>query len=297
MTKDLYVKREKIISQIPNFWALVLEQSPPEIDEFIQPTDAALLLTSLDSIAVERFELPNGDPRSVAIKFEFAENEHFENTTLEKKFYWRRANDGWAGLVSEPVDIKWKEGKDLTGGLLDLSRKVWEEEKASGKSDEETETKKQLKEKMENTGLDAVSFFCWFGFRGRNISDEEHAEATKKEQEKRQAHKDGKEIAEDKMDEDDEEDDDDEYEFEIFPTADDLAVTIVEDLWPNAIKYFSKCQALPRAMAKIFILTCSLAQAQEQEAMSDMDFEDDDEDVEEDDDDENGEQPSKKRKV
>ena len=239
LSKDLYAKRAKIVSQIPNFWSLVFEQAPPEIDEYIQPTDAALFLSALKDLSVERFELPNGDPRSISIKFEFTENEHFENTVLEKKFWWRYAKDGWAGHVSEPVDIKWKSAdKDLTSGMLGLVNKIREEEK-EGKADEETEAKTALKKQMEETGLGGVSFFAWFGFRGRNISPEESAEAFKEEQEKRKARKEGKET--DAMDEDeDEEEDDDEYELEIFPTADDLAVCIAEDLWPGAIKYFSE---------------------------------------------------------
>lgn len=234
LSKDLYVKREKVISQIPHFWPLVIEQSPPDIDEYIQPSDAGLLMNSLTGLSVERFELPGGDPRSIAIRWDFAENEHFENRSLEKKFYWRNAKDGWAGLVSEPVEIKWKPGKDLTNGMLDLVRKVYQEEDAGQTG--ETETKKELKKQMDSTGLDGLSFFAWFGFRGRKISDEEHREATKMEQERRQARKEGKKTDDD-MDED-EDDDEDEYEWEIYPTGDDLAVCIAEDLWPGAIKYF-----------------------------------------------------------
>ncbi|KAM4056058.1 nucleosome assembly protein (NAP) domain-containing protein [Hirsutella rhossiliensis] len=257
LTKDLYAKREKLVADIPHFWPLVFEQSPPDIDEYIQPSDAALLLGSLQSLSVERFELPAGDPRSIAIKFEFSENDHFENTTLEKRFSWRRAKDGWEGLVSEPVDIKWKADKDLTGGMLGLARKVWEEEKA-GKTGE-TEAKKKLKEQMDGTGLGGMSFFAWFGFRGRDVSADEDREAYKVQQERRQARKEGKEVEIEDEDGDDD-DDDEEYEFEIFPTADDLAVAIAEDLWPGAVKYF--------------------IQAQEQDAMSDMDFEsDEDEDM------------------
>ena len=37
-----------------------------------------------------------------------------------------------------------------------------------------------------------------------------------------------------------EEDDEEEYEWEIFPTGDDLAIAIAEDLWPNALGYFSE---------------------------------------------------------
>ncbi|KAH8733346.1 nucleosome assembly protein [Ilyonectria robusta] len=255
LCKDIYAKRAEVITKIPQFWPLVIEQAPPDVDEYIQPSDSALLLNSLTNLTVERFELPQGDPRSVSIKWEFKENEYFENKVLEKKFWWRRARDGWAGLVSEPVDIKWKDGKDLTGGMLGLVQKVWEEEKAGKEG--ETEAAKKLKQLMEDTGLGGVSFFAWFGFRGRKISAEEDKEAFQKEQERRAARKTGKETEEDAMDSDSDDDDEDEYEMEIFPTADDLAVCIAEDLWPGAIKYFTN--------------------AQEQDDMSDIDFESDEE--------------------
>lgn len=240
LTKDLYAKRQKIVAQIPNFWAHVFEQAPPDIDEYIQPTDSAVIVSSLTSLSVDRFELPDGEPRSFSITFEFSENEYFENKVLEKKFWWRRSKDGWAGYVSEPVAIQWKSSdKDLTGGMLGLVHKVWDDEKA-GKGDEETDAKKELKKLMEDTGLGGVSFFAFFGFRGRKISAEEDKEAFKIEQEKRQQRKAGKDVPDDTMDEDEDDDDMDEYEWEIFPTGDDLAVSISEDLWPGAIRYFSK---------------------------------------------------------
>ncbi|KAJ6785776.1 hypothetical protein PWT90_03034 [Aphanocladium album] len=274
LTGDLYAKRAKVIADIPNFWPLVLEQSPAEIDEYIQPTDSSVLLNSLVDLSVERFELASGgDPRSIAITFTFSDNEYFSNKTLEKKFYWRYAKDGWAGHVSEPVKIDWKsKDKDLTEGMLDLVCQVRDAEKAAGKKlDDEAEPKKSLLAKMEATGLDGVSFFAWFGFCGRAVSAEESAEAYKEELAKRQKRKAGEEVEDD--DEDDE-DDFDEYETEIFPTADDVAVCIAEDVWPNAIKYFIT--------------------AMEQDALSDIDFEESDEEMEEAD---GEEKPSKKRKA
>lgn len=276
LCKDIYAKRAEVITKIPQFWPLVIEQAPPDVDEYIQPSDSALLLNSLTNLTVERFELPQGDPRSVSIKWEFKENEYFENKVLEKKFWWRRARDGWAGLVSEPVDIKWKDGKDLTGGMLGLVQKVWEEEKAGKEG--ETEAAKKLKQLMEDTGLGGVSFFAWFGFRGRKISAEEDKEAFQKEQERRAARKAGKETEEDAMDEDSDDDDEDEYEMEIFPTADDLAVCIAEDLWPGAIKYFSKLTPEKAAtMRHENANQTPTANAQEQDDMSDIDFESDEE--------------------
>src|ERR1700751_2523123 len=74
LCKDIYAKRAEVITKIPQFWPLVIEQAPPDVDEYIQPSDSALLLHSLTNLTVERFELPQGDPRSVSIKWEFKEN-------------------------------------------------------------------------------------------------------------------------------------------------------------------------------------------------------------------------------
>lgn len=278
LTKPLYERRSKTVSQIPNFWPLVLEQAPPDIDQYIQPSDSALLLSSLLSISVSHFEAesktPGGDPRSVSVTWEFAPNDYFHDEKLEKKFWYRRSRDGWCGLVSEPVEISWKEGRDLTGGLLGLVCKAWEAEKnvtagdanpkSNGKTKKEglTPEQKVLKRKIENTGMGGLSFFAWFGFIGRKVSEEESREATRIEQEKRERRKAAKAVTEapssgeeEQGDEEDEEDID--MSLEIFPDGDDLAVSITEDLWPGAIKYFT--------------------QAQEQDALSDADFESDDE--------------------
>ncbi|OAA55450.1 NAP family protein [Cordyceps fumosorosea ARSEF 2679] len=274
LSAGLYEKRAKVIADIPNFWPLVLEQSPPELDECVQPTDSAVLLNSLVGVSVERFELPaGGDPRSVAITLTFSDNEYFSNSSLTKKFWWRYAKDGWSGLVSEPVPIAWKSAeKDLTGGMLDLACRLREAERKQGKKlEDDQEPKKALLAKMEATGLGGVSFFAWFGYRGRDVSEEESKEAFKEELAKREKRKAGEDVPED--DEDDEEDDFDEYETEIFPTGDDVAICIAEDVWPNAIKYFIT--------------------AMEHDALSDVDFEESDEEMEEADD----EHANKKRKA
>ncbi|KAG6233192.1 hypothetical protein E4U26_002977 [Claviceps purpurea] len=239
MTRDLYAKREKVISEIPNFWPRVFEQAPPEIFEYIQPTDA-VIITALKNLTVERFELPNGHPRSFSLKFEFSENGYFENSVLEKKFWWRCAKNGQESYVSEPVEIKWKPGKDLTHGLLDLAKKIYEEDKA-GKSDEKSPAKEALFNKLDDTQIDTISFFNMFGYRGRYITAENSATAFKELEEKRKAHKEGKPPAEEMEDDDD---DDDEDEYEIYPNADELAVAIAEDLYPDAIRYFQECEQL-----------------------------------------------------
>ncbi|KAK5627396.1 hypothetical protein RRF57_003111 [Xylaria bambusicola] len=297
LTKPLYEKRERLVAKIPNFWPLVLEQAPPDIDQYIQPVDSALLLSSLKSFSVSHFEIESGgkgDPRSISIKMEFGENEHFEDTVVEKKFWYRRSKLGHAGLVSEPVPIKWKAGKDLTQGLLDLTVKVWEHDKKEGqangvgkdkkktKSKDWTADQKALREKIDTFGLGGVSFFCWFGYRGDYITAEENAIAVEEDKKMRaDKNRDGAPESEGAEEDDEDDDEEDPLALEIFPDGDDLAVALSEDLWPSALKYFT--------------------QAQEADAISDIDFEDDDEEVNggegEDEEDDDEAPPLKKRKA
>jgi hypothetical protein len=167
---------------------------------------------------------------------------------IEKKFWHRRARDGWTGLVSEPVEIRWKKGKDLTNGLLGMVKRVWDEEQAQKekkKGDELTAEQKALKKKIENTGLGGISFFAWFGFIGRRVSAEESRLAIEKEAVRRKQRAEGK-TADGEDEEDVEEEDEEDVEYEIFPDGDSLAVAISEDLWPGAIKYFSTSNPPPR---------------------------------------------------
>jgi hypothetical protein len=151
------------------------------------------------------------------------------------------------------VKISWKsKEKDLTGGLLDLVVTAYEEEKKSSTSNGSnrkkqekslTPAQKQLKQKIAKTATGGSSFFAWFGYIGRRVSAEESAAQVKKEREEKEALKAGKKpeapSAKDIEDEEDE-DDDLSYDLEIFPDGDDLAVALSEDLWPGALKYFSK---------------------------------------------------------
>jgi hypothetical protein len=247
-------------------------------------------LSSLTNLSVSHFEIPSpssspsqsqdGDPRSVSIKFEFSSNEYFEDSVLEKKFWYRRSKDGWSGLVSEPVKIQWKKDRDLTGGLLDMVCAAYDKEKTSplSKSQGLSAEQKALKKKIDNTGMGGLSFFAWFGFIGRHISAEESREANLIEKERRLARLEKRDVPEEiDEEEDDEEEDDVGMSLEIFPDGDDLAVAITEDLWPGAIKYFSK--SCSRALHDNQ-LTTFIAQAQEQDALSDADFESEDGELE-----------------
>ncbi|KAI1776413.1 nucleosome assembly protein [Hypoxylon cercidicola] len=280
LTKPLYEKRDTLIAKIPNFWGLVFEQVPPDLDQYIQPSDAAVLLSSLTNLSVSHFDIENGgtgDPRSIAIKMEFAKNEWFEDKVIVKKFWHRQSKDGDAGLVSEPVSIKWKSpDKDLTQGMLDLAVKVWENDKKQGPSDstkvkkekDYTPDEKALKEKIEAIGRGAVSFFNWFGFRGLNVSEEESRLAIEKDKKERSDRAAGKVPELQEVDEEDDDDEDEDYDpfgLEIFPEGDEVAIELSEDLWPNAIKYFTQAQEVD---------------------VSDMDFEDEEEDEEMEDEDE-----------
>ncbi|KAF4313611.1 Nucleosome assembly protein (NAP) [Botryosphaeria dothidea] len=248
ITQPLYKKRQDVIAKLPNFWALVFEQAPPELDQYIQPSDSEIFAECLKSLEVTRFEIddPSGSPRSFSIKFGFNPNEYFENEVLEKKFWHRRALDGWSGLVSEPVKINWKKGKDTTDGLTDAAAALFEARQKLSEKEQKSQLTKlpeynALTKKLELSEEGTLSFFTLFGFVSVRpfVSAEESAKATKKEAEER-----AKGSKAEKSEEDNE---DDELiqlfeESEIFPSGDELATLIAEDLWPNAIKYFTSAQ-------------------------------------------------------
>lgn len=233
---------------------MVLEQAPPDIDQYIQPSDSALLLSSLTSLSVSHIDTAL-DPRSVSIRWEFSENDHFDDAVLEKKFWYRKKETGFAGLVSEPVEIRWKsKEKDLTGGLLRLALEAWEEEKkltaVNGSSDEKKkqeglgEKQKALKKRIESTSMGGVSFFAWFGYIGQRVTAEEDRKARAAEKESREKRKSERNSEEQSVQtlaegDDDDDEDDPSYDLEIFPDGDELALAITDDLWPGAIKYFS----------------------------------------------------------
>ena len=253
LSAPLYTKRALAISRIPNFWALVLEQVPPEIDQYIQPHDSRIFAESLANIEVTRPELESkgtGNPRSVTIKFEFQENEDFEDTVLEKTFWHRRAKDGWVGLVSEPVKIQWKKGKDLTQGLTDEACALFAARKKAGdmtKTDlPEYET---LKKKVESWNGQNTSFFTWFGWVSsrRYVSAEESSEATAKHQEEKSKRQAGDAAAaapptEAEIEAEIEAADDHDEDVEVHQAGEEVALAFAEEVWPNAIKLFTEAQ-------------------------------------------------------
>ncbi|KAF2090696.1 hypothetical protein K490DRAFT_9085, partial [Saccharata proteae CBS 121410] len=252
LQRPLFDKRQAFVAKIPGFWALVLEQVPPEVDQYIQPSDSQALIGCLQTLDVVRFEVddPKGSPRSFSIKFGFSENNYFENKVLEKKFWWRRAADGWVGYVSEPVRIQWKEGRDLSGGLTEAAWKLWEAKQklaktANGNAKEKEMGLKEYSEvvrRVEESDEGSLSFFAWFSFVGNRpfVSAEESVRATELVREI--AAKTGDEMEE--VDDGEEEDLDDILfnETEVFPNGDELAQLLAEDVFPGAIKYFISAQ-------------------------------------------------------
>ncbi|KAK6419322.1 hypothetical protein LTR95_017074 [Oleoguttula sp. CCFEE 5521] len=254
LSAPVYTKRAAVIAKIPNFWPLVFEQAPQEIDQFIQPKDSQILVENLTNFEVTRpgiaTESGTGsagsgeNPRTFKLKFEFKANEDFEDTVLEKSFWHRRARDGWSGLVSEPVNIRWKKGKDVTEGLTGMASRLFEARKKTGDFENRGLSEyTAVKRKVEHANGMNTSFFTWFGWVSsrRYVSAEESAEAEAKRAEAKGKDKsDGVDGEAPGLENEELADDDQEVE-------------------PGAIKYFT--------------------QAQEQEDMSDVDFEEmDDED-------------------
>jgi len=254
----------------------VFEQSPQDIDQFIQPSDSAVLAACLTNLEVERFDVAPlssidsgtyGEPRSLLFRFHFSENEYFFNSTLEKRFWFRRAADGWAGRVSEPVRINWKKGKDLTEGMGEMSLRFHEAQKKAGVDmkgkfkavAKELPEFQSLKKKVESSSEGATSFFSFFSFRGRWVSKEENDQVLTKEKEEREKRRKGEKVERDVEGNEDDDFPTEEFDSEVFPAGEELAVAIAEDLWPGAIKYFTQAQ-------------------EDDEDMSDLEFESGDED-------------------
>jgi hypothetical protein len=244
LAKPLYDKRKALSTRIPHFWPLVFEEAPTEIDHYIQPSDSAVFAESLLNVEVERFELDK-EPRSFLLRFEFGPNKWFDNVVLEKRFWYRRAMGSWQGLVSEPVKIHWKNGQDLSRGINDATIALWEAFKAVGNDSSQGFRKlkgapeyKALAKKLENSDLSDSSFFTLFAFIStyRFVDEKESREAYQAEAERRDRRKNGETIEEAEDDSDFAQDE----EILVCPHGEDLAQVIADDLYPHAIKYFSK---------------------------------------------------------
>ena len=276
LSKPLFARRKALIAKVINFWPIALEQVPESIDQFILPSDSELLNDCLKDITLERFETPEtfpsnsdnvddfGEPRSFRITFHFAMNDWFTNESLTKTFWYRRRTedvkasvDSFAGLVSEPVKIDWKKGKDLSEGLTDMTVALFEARKKTGDfMAKGLPEYTALKKKVETANGMNTSFFTWYGFvsNRRYVSAEESAKANEEFATKKAelgAAKAGAEQLE--QDDGTEADADDDTEVEVHEAGEELAIALADDLWPGAIRYFTE--------------------AQEMDVMSELDFE------------------------
>jgi hypothetical protein len=242
----LFLHRSNLVSRIPHFWALVFDEVPPEIESRITPADSELFAECLVSFEVDRFELER-EPRSFLLRFSFSENDWFEDKVLEKKFWHRRSSDNWQGLVSEPVKISWKsEKKDLTNGLNAAVCELWKEFEKSGRMDapglaklrDHSKYKKVVKI-VEGNDTEQDSFFSLFSFVSayRLVDEKESDEANRVAEENHQRRKKGDTIAPDAVPDSAWHGADD---MMPCPHGEDLAIVLAEDVFPHAIKYFSK---------------------------------------------------------
>ena len=286
--RPLYARRNELVTkklQQADFWPRVFANSPPEIDEYIRPSDAQIIGSCLKNLTIDRFEVNEkgeGEPRSVRFVFEFSngeENIWFEESKIVKEFHWRKhvttSPSGkpriWEGLVSDPVRIRWKKDMDPTRGLLDAACDLVDAEKALLKKESKdklsaeertklpqyehlVEKTAQFDQEVQNEGEAdddegesspaGISFFAWFGYRGRDVTAADSERAGKEEQ--AAWDKINKGEGDDDEDSDDDDDDDDALEdAEIFPDGEGLALALGDDLWPNALKRYGKRIFLP----------------------------------------------------
>ena len=242
--QPLYKKRKVLLNRIPGFWPTVFGSGPEDLQQFFSTDDLALG-AFLTSFSVERYQIKSaeeGEPRSLRFTFEFAPNEFIVDTEIVKEFEYQPREDGPGSLVSRPVPIKWKSKKqDLTKGLLDAAVELYNAEDALQLRNgdkvvdiverESLWQHEKLREKLIKLDEDEdnqPSFFNWFGFRGAvNPAPPKKAP----------------ENGADGDDEDDYEEEVDEMlEVEIFPAGEEIAITLAEDLWTDAMDYFMSAQ-------------------------------------------------------
>lgn len=235
--KPLYAKRKSLLDKIPDFWATVFGNSPEEVQQFFSAEDLALV-SCIKSFTVERYQIESetkGEPRSLRFTFDFAENEFMEDKQLVKDFEYKAREDGPGSLISKPVPIKWKSNKkDLTKGLLDAAVDLYAAEEAIKLKSVEIVDREalwqheKLRDKLVNldeNDEDQPSFFNFFGFRGAI-----DLPAPKKE---------GENGAGDDA-EDSDEDVEGMLEVEVFPPGEEVAIALAEEVWSDAMDYFSE---------------------------------------------------------
>jgi hypothetical protein len=220
--RSLFERRNKVTSAITGFWPHVIEDASSALgfDEHITPEDAEAL-SHLVELNVVRPNVEKGDPRDVEITFKFEESDYMPAQTITKFFTYQSTKPGLTGLISTPVAINWKPGKDLTAGINQAAIDAFEERKAKKDSKKGKGSAKfgAKEEKLQELLMQNSSFFIWFSYTG--------------------VHHDLGESEGDDDDSDKMVDDEPMGPVEAFPWGDELAVQIAEDVYPSAVKYFS----------------------------------------------------------
>jgi hypothetical protein len=260
--RPLYEKRRAAVKQIPGFWRNVFLNAPEEISANYSSGDVAAL-AAIEDFYVTRPDITSetqGDPRSLKFEFTFADNEHFSACTLVKEFVWKpsETGDGPGSLVSKAVPIQWKGKKgDLSKGMLDMAVELEKAEEAMKlkKGGEEIELVereglwqyeklREAIEKSEEAEDDEPTWLNWFGFRGR-------VEKRSEEKKEEENGEDEEELVD--------EFDSGLLDVEIFPSGEDVAIALAEDLYPDAMDFFS----MPLGPQTDFQTLTSAVQSQE----------------------------------
>ena len=235
--------------------------APEDISASYTSGDVAAI-AAIEDFHVTRPEITSetqGDPRSLRFEFTFADNEHFGACTLVKEFVWKASEtgDGPGSLVSKAVPIQWKGKKgDLSKGMLDMAVELEKAEEAmklkNGGNEIELvereglwqyEKLREAIEKSEEAEDDEPTWLNWFGFRGR---------VEKRSEEKETKAENGE----------DEEEDWDGFDpglldVEIFPSGEDVAISLAEDLFPDAMDFFSMFLLSYRHFRPLIVSQCN----------------------------------------
>ena len=223
-SRPIYKDRANLIKQVPGFWSKVLQSDdvPAAIESAIHACDIPVL-EFLRAVEVTRYEVDKdaerGDPRSFKIALEFSPNGFIVDRTLEKTFRYDGIQDGATGLASETVEVNYSETPQGT----ELAECVARSE----------------------------SFFAFFRYRCDSVTRGKSNGRMEKHSLNGECEWDSSLLeTESKAFDGDLEsmlqrmsppidDDNDLLATEAFPPAEDIAIAISEDLYPNALKYFS----------------------------------------------------------
>ncbi|CCX05810.1 hypothetical protein FPQ18DRAFT_402043 [Pyronema domesticum] len=209
----LFEKRDAVIAKIKGFWPHVLEDAAGScgFDEYITPEDAMLLI-HVSSIKVTRPNAEKGDPRDIQISVTLDDNDWTPAQTIVKDFTYQSVDGRTVtetGLISKPVEIKWKAGKDLTFGVNKAAIEAFEERVAGNgtyKKGPKEEALLALLMKQPST------FFNWFSYSGVHLA-----------------------LGEEPQDDEEAE----KSPVEPFAFGDEIAISFAEDVYPSAVKYFT----------------------------------------------------------